>query len=1053
MRYAPSLKSTHFSVLTNPHTVSVVDTCNVSGDKNITNISSHIPTQTLPSSSIADSNVEAVSVVGNLSVSENILLTYNHLLFTLDPHSLLHTAVLTHNPPYKHLITALCTNTSYTCIGYNNGRVAINCKHSSTNHVNKKELKIKISRKPITFLHLKEQDILIITSDKSIYFYDIPSDSLLNNIHVNSVLKHVSVDNNKIYTVCKDNTLRVYNYKHDIIFLKSFTYCVDGIFLDNNREDDNNKVFVYNKEGLFRVDTDISSNEGRKYREFDKNNSDMGVKQVNTCDNIYMAEFIFPNTSKLTSRCVSGPIVPDVASFSEPTNSLITETPIIPNQPSNTVNDKILSKKNILQIRHSTTLSGTAKKLIYILTSTCLCCYTSDLKPVLELNIKFEKNQYTNFHIINTYIILIGKYNTIDVYKCTANISNKTICIKDNKKIYDKKTLSLHTSSINNILFFNDRMYSISDWNIISYPIIKSYNNTSYIKPINSYTFDTRILSSCLNYNTLYVLTENNVLTYFDTNLSKVGEEAVKPNLKSIDCMWKYLMYVYDQYIEIFELMLMRDKERMRGGVPAKGYKSKGKTILSSDNTPNTKNISSIKKVKTSTAFSSKINDKKVCKITINVPNIAFAKLSPTTYTNNNDSLPCIVGVSTFTNEFHLYDVVTGDLLHTLYGHTLPVVDFDIHVGNKIIITSSGDKVYRLYGLEYGEIRKRFVSLAGVTKIGAGENVTSVNGGPVVFVDDTDWDPNNSTSNIDKARVSAQIYKPELTNTNTNNTDTFIITSLSYYTASEKIATINTIESVKCIKVYKGLIYRAGLSIEAIVVSDSNTSNNRGGLYNTLYSNINYENELSSGSETDVLNKNSLSEHMSDLLECVYNENEEYSLNRDGGVVGNLGVWDYNIRNINKVRDRILTTHALSINKIVKGLSNIELWKLVRVLSYMAYGGYISLCENRKTEITNTTGAVISSAHVTDLTCEQVEGDVKIYNNEIHNKPENLIIMCRWCVEVVREVGGTVKSGVMKGNNEGSPSKKLIDKLIVNLKNRLDKVRGGLSSLILLLKS
>lgn len=52
-----------------------------------------------------------------------------------------------------------------------------------------------------------------------------------------------------------------------------------------------------------------------------------------------------------------------------------------------------------------------------------------------------------------------------------------------------------------------------------------------------------------------------------------------------------------------------------------------------------------------------------------------------------------------------------------MYGHTLPVNDFDISYDSSIIITASSDKTIRIWGLDYGDCHKRITTNSSLTSI------------------------------------------------------------------------------------------------------------------------------------------------------------------------------------------------------------------------------------------------------------------------------------------------------------------------------------------------
>lgn len=52
-----------------------------------------------------------------------------------------------------------------------------------------------------------------------------------------------------------------------------------------------------------------------------------------------------------------------------------------------------------------------------------------------------------------------------------------------------------------------------------------------------------------------------------------------------------------------------------------------------------------------------------------------------------------------------------------MYGHTLPVNDFDISYDSSLIITGSADKTVRIWGLDYGDCHRRLTTDSSMTSI------------------------------------------------------------------------------------------------------------------------------------------------------------------------------------------------------------------------------------------------------------------------------------------------------------------------------------------------
>ncbi|XP_050542858.1 WD repeat-containing protein 3 [Daktulosphaira vitifoliae] len=88
--------------------------------------------------------------------------------------------------------------------------------------------------------------------------------------------------------------------------------------------------------------------------------------------------------------------------------------------------------------------------------------------------------------------------------------------------------------------------------------------------------------------------------------------------------------------------------------------------------------------------------------------NVQCAKVSP----DNK-----LMAIALLDNTVKIFFMDTFKHFIDLYGHTLPVSDLDISYDSSIIITVSGDKTIRIWGLDYGDCHRRLTTDSALTSI------------------------------------------------------------------------------------------------------------------------------------------------------------------------------------------------------------------------------------------------------------------------------------------------------------------------------------------------
>ncbi|XP_050431999.1 WD repeat-containing protein 3 [Adelges cooleyi] len=88
--------------------------------------------------------------------------------------------------------------------------------------------------------------------------------------------------------------------------------------------------------------------------------------------------------------------------------------------------------------------------------------------------------------------------------------------------------------------------------------------------------------------------------------------------------------------------------------------------------------------------------------------NVQCAKVSP----DNK-----LLAVALLDNTVKIFFMDTFKYFIDLYGHTLPINDLDISYDSSIIITASGDKTIRVWGLDYGDCHRRLTTDSALTSI------------------------------------------------------------------------------------------------------------------------------------------------------------------------------------------------------------------------------------------------------------------------------------------------------------------------------------------------
>lgn len=381
-------------------------------------------------------------------------------------------------------------------------------------------------------------------------------------------------------------------------------------------------------------------------------------------------------------------------------------------------------------------------------------------------------------------------FHIINSEICLIGLNN-SICVY--KKDQSFRNLILHETSINNIIFIKNIIITISEYFIISY----FKEDGDYIQK-NIYKSFNKIISSYEKDENIELLIEGGILLKIDINLNIIKEDEINIKIKSIDSSKTHLIEVFEDNVKVYLLN-------------------------------NKLNESKIKKHKTS-------------EIRIYEPEIIFAKLC-------HD----FIGISTMSNKFYIY-TTEGERICEIFGHSLPVIDFDIQ--NKSIITRGADKLCKLWGLEFGELRNTFYDE-----------------GPIKFL------PSDS-----------------------NSKDILLISGSSYYKNYEKIGNLKAIETINNIIVNNETIYRFGKTIEVMKIGD------------TFFKEIS-----SSSDETELILKT-----VEDFTELL--ENSENDIFR------------------NKLKDEILNTEAIEINRIINHMTKKEVKCLIPILDEMKDDNLIILC-------------------------------------------------------------------------------------------------------------
>lgn len=335
-----------------------------------------------------------------------------------------------------------------------------------------------------------------------------------------------------------------------------------------------------------------------------------------------------------------------------------------------------VEEKEILNLKKLKNFKEKNDKL-FVFTDKKFYVFDVKISENLSLNQSFNKN----FESKNVADFLIEEKGIF-----IANSDNKIEYLKEEKSYKATKILSFHNDDIFYSCILDGILITVSNFQILIWELQQSSNDSlKDFELKNSINFEDKI-TGVANYakikDFILISTENNLIKAINIKTTEIYvlEEDFRFKISSFN---NFLIKQNDQNIEIME-----------------------------------------------------INEKK-----FNAKNFNFFQKNVKNFTERENILTFsispdekLIAIAITGNEVLVYDLDTQNHLLTLFGHSLPVVSISFDPSSSRIITSSADKLIKIFGAKFGELQKTLhlnsnfnVFLDENYYLNGGENLNLVN--------------------------------------------------------------------------------------------------------------------------------------------------------------------------------------------------------------------------------------------------------------------------------------------------------------------------------------